>query len=324
MAHNKGNSPVSTDYNSFIGTTGVTSAYASSVAATQKVAALLGVGFGDRGYGQSSPLLTAVSQGGQIKATDWINLRTAIANIAGYQGTATTLLPPASEYVAGQKIVAEVIATTAYDIPTMITNIDTNRLVASAGNLSVTSNSLTVTRATTWGTGSTGIVAEITATFASEDAARFFFNSGGAVNLVLAHPSSATTQDSNWNTILSALGTVSVGARATTRSGSGGTPLAVGYYNLTAAYQTVFNGTGIGTGAYTANNVTIDALATGIVGTNGGNGTAVKIRITLTDGHTNAFSDSVALGTNAVFGFKKAALILTGIASPSFATVTNF
>ena len=324
MAHAKGNSPASTDYNTFIGTTGVTSAYASSAAATQKVAALLGVGFGDRGYGQTSPLLTAVSQGGQIKAVDWANLQAAISTIATYQGTSTALLPPASDYVAGKRIIAALPATSAYDLPTMIANIDNNRLIASPGNMSVTSNSLTNTRATTWGSGSAAIVGEVLGGFTTEDIARYFFNSGGTMNIVLAHPSVASTQDTNWNTILAALGTISFGAKATTRSGSGGTPIALGYYNLTAAYQTIFNGTNIGTGAYTSNSVLIEAKYLNFVGLNGANGRTVQFRITLTDGHTNAFSDLVQSGTNAVFGFKKAATIVTGIASPIFGSVTNF
>jgi len=326
MAHSKGNSPAASDYNTFVGTTVITSAYASAAAATQKVAALLGVGYGDRGYGQTTPTLnTPVATGQRILASDWANLRTAIANMASFQGTATTLLPPSSDFVSGVVVKAEVPATTAYDLPTMIANIDTNRMNNNGGaSLSVTSGALTITRGSVWGSGTGAITAEFTATFASEDAARFFFNSSGAIDVVLAHPSTATTQDSNWNSILSALGTISIGAHATTRSGSGGTPAALGYYELTGSYQTVFNGTDIGTGAYSANDVIVDALVSSVAGVNGGNGTTVKVRVTLTDGHTNAFSDSVASGTNASIGYKKAASVLTGIASPTLATVTNF
>lgn len=325
MAYIKGNSASALDYNTFVGANDITSAYASSVAATQKVAALLGIGYGDRGYGQASPSLAPITSGHAYSINSWLNLRNAIATMASFQGTATTLLPPTTAYVSGSKIIAEVPATTAYDIPTMIANIDNNRFNTNSGaSLSVTNGSLVVTRATAWGGGSTAITAEVTATFPSENAARFFFNSGGAINLILANPNTSTTQNLNWNTVLAALGTISIGASSTTRSGSGGTPIALGYYGLTSAYQTVFNGTDIGTGAYTLNSVLVQALSLNIVGLNGGKGTAVKIGITLTDGHTNTFSDLVALGTNASFGYKKAAVGLTGIASPTFATVTNF
>lgn len=262
--------------------------------------------------------------GSILKAQDFLDLRSAIATIASYQGTATTLLPPTTEFAAGGLVKAEVPATTAYDFPTMIANIDNNRLIAAAANMSVTAGSLTVTRSTTWGGGTGGIVCEITAAFSSEDSARYFFNAGGTINVVLAHPNTSTTQDQNWNSILSALGTIKIGARATTRTGSGGTPQSQGYYTLTTAYQTVFDGTNIGTGAYSANDVLIEAMAVSVAGVNGGNGTTVQIRVTLTDQHTNSFSDLVQSGTNASLGFTKAASILSGIASPTFATVTNF
>jgi hypothetical protein len=325
MTYSKGSSITAADYNNLVGSTNVNAPYSSSAAATQKVAALLGVGFGDRGYGQTSPVLTGKTAGENIKAQDFVDLRTAIANLASFQGTAVALLPPATQYVAGASMIAGVPATTAYDIPTMIANVDTNRLNTNSGaSLSVTSGVLTVNRFSAWGSALGGIVSEVTATFASEDAARFFFNTGGALNLVLSHPSVATPQDVNWNTILSALGTISIAARTTTRSGGLGTPSALGYYNLTGAYQTVFNGTNIGSGAYSANDVLVEALVLGVGGVNGGNGTQVKIRITLTDQHTNTFYDIVQTGTNASFGYKKAAVVVSGIASPALATVTSF
>jgi hypothetical protein len=160
-------------------------------------------------------------------------------------------------------------------------------------------------------------------TFSSEDKARYFFNSGGLLNLTLAHPSTTTTQNSNWNTILSALGTISFGAHATTRSGSGGTPANIGYYELTGSAQSVFSGA-IGTGAYTANTIDVTAWSTNIVGANGAKGSIVKIKVVLTDGHTNTFSDTVAAGTVASIGYRKAATYVTGIETPTFANSIAF
>lgn len=317
MAYSKGNKPAATDFNSFVGTTPVTSAYASSAAATNQVAALLGVGFGDRGYGQTTPALNSVLAGNVMRAVDWANLRTACANIATYQGTSTATLPPASDFVAGQAVKS------TFDWATYIASLDTNRFNTNGGaSLTLVSSALTVNRATAW---STTIVAEITATFPSENAARYFFNTGGALNVNLSQADVTTTQNQNWNTILSALGTISIGARSTTRSGSGGTPIALGFYNLTGVYQTVFNGTNIGSGAYAANDVFVDALVTGVTGANGGNGTTVKIRITLQDEHTNTFSDIVAAGTKCIFGHKVASSgLLANISGPTYATVTNW
>jgi hypothetical protein len=319
MAYSKGSRGQSTDLNSIVGTTALTSAYASSAAATNQVAALLGVGFGDRGYGQTTPPVSAFTSGKKLLASDLLNLRNALANMASFQGTTLAGLPPTTDYVSGA------LAKGGYDLAAAAATLDTNRFNNNAGaSLSVTAGALNITRAGVWGSGSTAITAEYTATFPSVDAARFFFNSGGAIGLVLSHPTAATTQDANWQTILAALGTINMGAKATTRSGSGGIPIALGYYGLTAAYQTIFNGATLGTGAYTANSVVISALTTAVDTTNGGNGTTVKIKVVLTDGHTNAFSDSVATGTKAAVGYTKAATVLTGIASPTLATVTNF
>lgn len=326
MTYAKNYSIDALDINSMSGTINALAPYASSVAATQKVAALWGVGYGDRGYGQTTPALNPKATGDVIRASDFLDVRTALANMLTYQGSSLALVPPVSEFTVGGSIKAEVPATTPYDFPTSILNADNNRLLSSDANKSITSASLTVTRAATWGTpATTTITAEITATFPSENAARFFFNSGGTLNIVMAHPSTLRTQDVDWRNILLALGTISIGARSTKRSGTGGTPsTAIGYYNLTAAYQTVFNGTNIGSGAYSANDVTINAMVQNVAGVNGANGTVVKIQVLLADQHANAFSDVVQGGTNAAFGFTKAAAILAGIASPSFAVATNF
>lgn len=313
MTYSAGSNILASDYNSLAGVTA--SAAASAAAATQVAGYLWGVGYGDRGYGQSSPALVAAAANGAVTASDWSTLRSVLNSMATQQGSTITL--PANA-VAGASVVADA------NYAASLNTLDANRNIGAAGGMTLTPSALTITRASTWGAGSTAITCQASATFASEDAARYFFNTGGTLNMVLAHPNTTSTQNANWNTILSALGTVSFGAHSTTRSGSGGTPAAVGYYELTTAAQTILNGANIGTGSYTANSLLIEAWATAIPGVNGGKGTVINLRITLTDGHTNAFSDVVALGTNCVFGFKKATVNVAGIASPTVAQVTSF
>lgn len=272
----------------------------------------------------NSPGVIGGPTGSIVRAQDFIDMRNALATMANHQGTAQALNPPASEFVVGGSIKAEVPATTAYDFQTLINNVDANRLSASAGNMTLVANAISSVRNNPWGSpAGQAIGADFTATFSSEDKARFFFNSGGTLNLVMSHANTTTTQNSNWNTILSALGTISMGARNTTRSGSGGAPAALGYYNLTTTAQTIFSGN-IGTGAYTANSVSITAWVVNVAGVNGGNGTVVRIKVILTDGHTNAFSDTVATGTTATMGYRKSATYLTGIETPTFAVPIQF
>lgn len=325
MTYARGSNILASDINSFIGPSNVSTAYASAAAATAKVAALYGVGFGDRGYGQTTPTLDPVAVGSPIQASKWIEIRTALSTMATFQGTATTLLPPASAFVAGSAIVPQVPAITSYDLPGMIDLVDDNRLAANATNMTLVTGSTTSTRGSSWGTNATpSITAEFRATFTSENNARYFFNSGGTLNLDLSHTStSSTSQNTNWKTFLANLGTIALGARGTTRSGAGGTPIARGYYDLSTTLQTVFSGN-IGTGAYSSNSITVTAAVDSVAGLNGGNGSVVIIRVVLTDSHTNSFSDTVGSGIVASVGYKKAASVITGITNPTFTVSVNF
>lgn len=329
MTYAQDSNILAADFNTLTGGLDVTSAYASSAAATNAAAALYGIGFGDRGYGQSTPAVPPVVAGNSVVGSAWANLRSIISTMASHQGTAQTLLPPATDFNAGSPVKAEKSATTAYDIATMISNVDTSRFNTNSGtSMTLTANALTVTRGSVWGTqgtfGTPSITCTVDVTWATEDAARFFFNSGGEIRFVLAHPTTNTTQNSNWNSVLSNLGTFAFKAHSTTRSGSGGTPAAIGYYELTSAAQRAFDGTNIGTGAYTANDVYVDVLYQNYAGVNGAKGRTVRFIITLQDQHTNSYSDQVASGTNAVFSHLKATAVLAGIATPTFTATVGF
>lgn len=327
MTYQAGSTILAADFNNFLGTNG-TSAYASSGAAQEKVGALYGVGYADRGYGQSAVSQAVVSANTSITSTHWTNLRSMISTIATHQGTSTTLLPPSGELASGQTIEAhESSAPTsdAYDINGMIALIDTNRNTANVGSMTLTSNAHTVTRASTWGSGgSETINCTVDITWGSEDAARYFFNSGGEVRLVLSHSSTSGSQNQNWNTILSTgVGTITFSAHATARSGSSGSGSAIGYYELTGSNQTIYNGTNIGTGAYSANDVTVQAQRLSYTGTNGANGTGIRIVVSLVDQHSGT-SDTVASGTALNISHYRATTYLTGISAPSYSTVDGF
>ena len=97
---------------------------------------------------------------------------------------------------------------------------------------------------------------------------------------------SGTTQNSNWATLLSTMGTITMKANTTVQSGSGGTTGdsfddIVGNAGTT---RTIF--TQASSGVYSANNYKIQCSCN-----------AAKLiytwTITFTDGHTNGWSDSV-------------------------------
>ena len=136
---------------------------------------------------------------------------------------------------------------------TLITN---NKLTADASNMA-TDTGVTSTRTSSW----TGTVQHIfTVTFASANAARHFFNSGGEVRFAGSRSGgSSTDQNTDWTNLLSDAATVKFAEGATTYTGSGGTAASVGFDDLTTSNQQIFTATG--DGQYTANDWTIEAKA---------------------------------------------------------------
>lgn len=313
MAYQRGDLISATDFNTFLTT--VNNVY--------------GIGSGNRGYGQTAISQAAVTTGATITSAHWTALRNMVNTCATHQGTATTLLPGTAPLAQGQTITAHessAPSNNAFDLNTVVAAIDTNRLTASAGNMTLTAGALVATRSSAWGAGSgagSGLRWIIDSVWVSENTARYFFNSGGSIRFTTSHPNTSTTQNTNWNSILSSVvGTITFGATATSRSGSGGTPAgSIGFYNLTDIDQTIYDGTNIGGGAYTANDVIVAARRLNFAGVNGGNGNGVRITITLQDQYSGAV-DSVAGGTNVTFDVYRATF-LSGIAAPTISMVSE-
>lgn len=323
MTYAKNSNITAADYNNFAGLTG--SAAASDAAALNKAGYLWGVGYGGRGYGQSTPALTSKSTSNAI-GQEWQNLRTVISNLATWQNTSATLLPPSTSFNANTKVTAhenDAPSSNVYDIQGILALLDTNRFNYQIGNMTLTSSAAASTRGTTWGAAGGSITAEFTVTFASEDAARYFFNSGGEIRMALAHPSTLTPRDSSWNSVLSNL-SVAFRANASARlTGTTGVAQTIGYYQLTTAYQTILDGTNSGSGVYTVNDYTVAAKASTITGANGAKGSVLNFRVILVDQQTNAFSDIVQSGTNATVSHLRATGSVS-LASPTVSVLTAF
>lgn len=327
MAYEKGSGILAADYNTFAGLTATGAADAAT--AQNKAGYLYGVGFGNRGYGQTTPALTALSIGGSV-AQEWQSLRTVMANLANWQNTSTTLLPPSSSFNAAAPIVAHESSSpslNSYDIQDLLATLDTNRLNYQAANM-LLSTLQTSTRSTAWGNGSAigystpdaGIEAQFQVDFASEDEARYFFNTGGEFRITLAHANTSSPRNSSWNTVLNSF-VLAFRANTSARiSGSYGTATSVGYYGLTTTYQTICDGLNSGTGAYTVNDFIISARALTLPGVRGAKGATIQFKVTLLDEQTNAFSDTVASGTASSLQQYKANAVFT-VASPTSTSI---
>lgn len=310
MAYQQGDVITATDYNNFVA----------------NVNAVIGTGTGDKGYGLSE--VSTVSAGGTIQASDWNSLLSGLQKGANHQGT--TLTNASNTVSTGGNIVP------LSNLGADITLIDTNRLNAAGANMSTGVAGVTSTRTTAW---TTQVTHTFTVTYASANAARHFFNSGGKIKMAFSRSGgTSSTQNTSWTNLFSDLGTVSLNANGTTISGSSqggnGPNGSRGFHQLNATPAEILNTTS-STADYTANDLDIKASVSGAV---------VTITITLNDDHVaetgnytggglgNAPNEGQAwTGTDSIDGtltstvtFDKADnASFVQVASPSFNTTTE-
>ena len=232
------------------------------------------------GYGQTA--VGSVTAGTNILAsTQWSSLVSNTASAASHQGSSITSV---STPVAGGVITYNAA------IPTNLTTIYTNRLNA-ASQGSTTAN--TVTRATTW---SNELTFTHTITFASGNAARYFFNAGGQIKMTVSHPGSSGI-DLLFNNLATNIGAVVMSAPAsgtvsiisvayngiTKVGGDGITPKVTidankGYYALTTANATAFTQTAsTGPSSYVDSFIRFIVKSNGTQGSNGDTGSEITI-----------------------------------------------
>lgn len=275
MTYNVGNIVVAADYNGFRGPNGPATAYANATVATNCVAALIGVGYGNRGYGQTSTVFNAVVAGESVTASAWNVLRGIMSNINIHQGNTVTIQ---NTVVAGETIQAMNGSGGRANISALISSLDTNRLSFSAGQMALSSK-LASNTAADW---NTTVYHEFTVTFASEDDARYFFNTGSQVYLAGGITGgNGTVIDNTLSTLLTDMGTVKFSSNATTYTGTGGTGSSIGYYNLSSSYQTLFVANS------SAASYVVTAKAESIVGNNGANGSTIRFRANVNTGSSS-------------------------------------
>jgi hypothetical protein len=229
MAYSAGQLIEATDYNGFVSTT--SGANVNNVWST---------GSTDSGWGQSA--LATVSPAGTVTATQWAALVNTISSMASQTGTTIT---SRSAPIAGSTI------NILNALNTDLTSITANRLNAVANGAQYTA--WTGTNSKTAGTsGATWTISFVnTVTFASADAARYFFNAGGRIKIDVSKTATGETGDPEWNDLANTLcgdiyitgGTAtqtiaSSNYTGTTKQGGTGTPnilqTGIGWYDLTA------------------------------------------------------------------------------------------
>ena len=235
MTYSSGGLIQATDYNGFVSTT-----------AGANVNATWSTGTTNAGWGQTA--LATISAGGTVTATQWASLVNTLSAMGSQTGTTIT---SRTAPTAGQTI--SVLAA----VNTDLTNCYTNRGNASGSGTAYGTFTGTTSKTAASGSGQTTwtITFTHTVTFASADAARYFFNAGGIVKIQYGKSSTGTDIDPDWNTLAGYCGSINITGRAqtiaaqaytgTTRiGGTGGTHTTLatttGWYNLTGTPATIF------------------------------------------------------------------------------------
>ena len=249
MTYTAGQLIQAVDYNGFVSTT-----------AGANINATWSTGTTSAGYGQSA--LATVSASSTVSATQWASLVNTVSSMGSHQGTTITAR---TAPVTGNTI--SILSA----VNTDITNCYNNRGNAAAVGTQFTgwtgtNSKTTTTSGATWTITFTNVV-----TFASADAARYFFNAGGLIKIDVAKSATGQTGDPEWNDLANTLcgdiyitggdytqtvaGTSYTG---TTKVGGTGTPntltTTTGWYDLTAgAAATIVYKQFADTAPYTSN-----------------------------------------------------------------------
>lgn len=218
-----------TDYNGFVSTT-----------AGANVNAAWSTGTTSAGYGQTA--LSTVSAAGTVSATQWASLVNTISSMAAHQGTTIT---------ARSAPTTGTLVSVLAAVNTDVTNCYNNRGNAAAVGTQFTGWTGTNSKTATTSGATWTITFTNTVTWASADAARYFFNAGGVIKIDVAKSATGQTGDPEWNDLANTLcgdiyitggdysqtiaGTVYTG---TTKVGGTGTPntlaTTTGWFDLTA------------------------------------------------------------------------------------------
>jgi hypothetical protein len=250
-----------------------------------KVANVLSTGSTDFGYGQTLQS-NQVAQNQLIEDDHMNTLRLDIRKAYLHQNNSYPTLTVVS--TANTVDDTNVLNNSYANFETLATNIETNRNTISASRLTIAATASSYVKPNTWNATRVG---NFTVTFASTNAARHFFNSGGAVQIDMS-VTAGTAKNNDWNTMfITNMGTLTFANLASSRSGAGGTLTASVAYNLlTTTFQTVYSS--VGGGVYTASNFNIQVRFTDI------SSLVIEFQITLNDAAAGTIDEDVQPNLN--------------------------
>ena len=296
------------------------------------VNAMWGTGTGVRGYGQTTTV-AAVTTSSTITAAQWVTLLGRCRSISDHQANDGNItLDSITDPSAGDQV--EAFAAIATDIGTL----DTSAALATSTGGGFGSAVTNVVNAT--GTFVGTVTQASTLTFAGGNEARYFFNSGGKVEV--SWTVTGGTSDSKydqWVNLATACGTYQIFANTSGKTGGSGSPgtndTNEGYYDMAEAAVIVFKQFE-DTAPYTASYIQLSVHMNANDGTDGlgNNGTVMTCKSEMVD----AAADQVSYNKNIynildqVDGTKRTTFSFTpcGVSfisatwgTPAWATTTN-
>lgn len=194
---------------------------------------VIGIGSGNFGYGQTSLSAADVTVNDRVTKTQWDNLRFDIINAIAHQ---TGTPPSITESTIGDLIRYDANLPN-FQYLTLANEASTNRFNIGSGRFATEPSYNLDAFVSFYGEA----VITISATWATANEARSFFNSGGRINFSSSFvPFKGTNQNNNWQTLLSSAGT---------KYFDGNT--GINFYSLTTTDQKFDEQRG--TGTYTGN-----------------------------------------------------------------------
>jgi|TARA_B100001971_G_C18233312_1_gene565358 hypothetical protein len=230
-------------------------------------------------YGLGQTHLATVGAGDTVTASQWNGLLTAMDNVGNHTNDSLTAR---TQVTTGDSIAIK--AAVAADLASLAAEVAGGS--ASASALTTSSAKQASSSSSAW---SQSHVVEHSVTFANANTMRWFFNGGGKIRVLGdrtgngATGGGATSKDTDWTTLLAAVGNFDIGSLATTRSGSGETlttnGLSNGFHDLGTGYTVIIKLTA-DTSPYTANYIQISAKINAAVGS----AVTITVKYELIDG----------------------------------------
>lgn len=246
--------------------------YASDYNVVQSVVQnVMGTGSGTQGYGQTVTSSQIVGNP-NISTTQWANLRNDLLKSYYHLNSPGSLTIPTAPTTSTKITYADYAKYLAIS-----TAVNSHKLDSPPSGQASNVTFSTGTRTTNW---NSIIYHTVVMSFASQNAARFYFNAGGYITFqasLVGYPGyngigsqdASYTKNQDWNMLLNNMGTTTFNYGSTTNNGNGtGQTIAstTGYYQLTTSPTLIYSKT-TQTTAYTPNQYDIYASvdATGAI-----------------------------------------------------------